>query len=284
MTAAVIQMCSQDSVGANLAAAGRLLQQAAGRGARLAVLPENFAYMGVREADKLAQAELEGAGPIQDFLRAAAQRLALWVVAGTIPLKATPQDTRVRAACVVYDAHGERVVRYDKMHLFDVEVPAMARHHGDATGAGGGERYQESAIIEPGADAAVVVATPVGRLGLSVCYDLRFPELYRRLAEAGAELLAVPSAFTRRTGEAHWEVLLRARAIENQCYVLAPNQSGTHPGGRQTWGHSLIADPWGQVLAQCESGEGVAVAEISQDRLHQLRQSFPVLTHRRIRT
>jgi nitrilase len=265
---AAVQMNSGADVAANLRGAQAALEQARAQGAVLAVLPENFAFMGAHERDKLAVAEPDGAGPIQQFLAQAARRLQLWIVAGTVPVK-TADPARVAAACLVFDAGGARVARYDKIHLFDVEVAD-------------GEQYRESASIAPGAVSATVLDAPAGRLGLSVCYDLRFPELFRALVAQGAEVLAVPSAFTERTGEAHWEPLLRARAIENQCYVVAPGQCGTHPGGRRTWGHSLIADPWGRVLAQREAGEGVIVAALPREPLLQLRRSFPVLSHRRL--
>lgn len=265
---AAVQMNSGADVAANLRAAGAALEQARAAGATLALLPENFAFMGAREGDKLAVAESDGRGPIQAFLAQAARRLGLWVVAGTVPLKTDDPD-RVAAACLAYDAGGARAARYDKVHLFDVSVP-------------GGEAYRESGSIAPGAPQAVVVDTPAGRLGLSVCYDLRFPELFRRLVAAGAEILAVPSAFTERTGEAHWEPLLRARAIENLCYVAAPGQWGAHPGGRRTWGHSLIVDPWGRVLAQHGDGTGVVAADVPLEPLRALRRNFPVLDHRRL--
>jgi nitrilase len=267
--AAAIQLNSLADRDANLAAAGRLLRQAAAGGAVLAILPENFAFMGAKERDKLALAESAGQGPIQDFLAATARQLSLWVVAGSVPLAVAGDAQRVWAACLVYDARGQLAARYDKIHLFDVEVP-------------GGERYHESNSIARGALNPVVVDTPAGRLGLSVCYDLRFPELYRALAAQGAELLCVPAAFTARTGAAHWEPLLRARAIENQCFVIAAGQHGVHAGGRATWGHSLIVDPWGEILAQQEGGEGVVPAPLSRERLQQVRTSFPALTHRRL--
>ncbi len=271
MNAAVIQMSSVPDRDANLVAAAALLREAAEAGARLAVLPENFACMGASETDKLAIAEVDGRGPIQDFLAQSAQALGLWIVGGTIPIAVPGEPGRVHAACGVWNAAGARVARYDKMHLFDVELPD-----------GRGERYRESATIAPGAPAPVVVATPLGRLGLSVCYDLRFPELYRALAAQGAEILCVPSAFTERTGAAHWELLLRARAVENLCHVLASNQCGTHAGGRRTWGHSCIVDPWGGVLARCEAEPGCVVAALDAERRAAQRRSFPVLDHRRL--
>ncbi len=266
---AAIQLSSVADRDANLASAARLLRQAAQAGAVLAALPENFSFMGAREHDKLAIAEADGQGPIQDFLAATARELKLWIVAGTVPLAVSGDPGRVWAACLVYDGQGRRVARYDKIHLFDVEVP-------------GGEQYRESNSIARGAPEAVVVDTPAGRLGLSVCYDLRFPELYRALAARGAELLCVPAAFTARTGQAHWEALLRARAIENQCYLIAPGQYGIHAGGRATWGHSLVIDPWGEILAQQAEGDGVVLAPVSAERLRQVRTSFPALTHRRM--
>jgi predicted amidohydrolase len=270
---AAIQMQSGADVAANLAAASRMLAAARAQGAQLAVLPENFALMGMRETDKLAVAEGEGGGPIQDFLADRARKLGLWIVGGTMPLR-THEANRVAAACLVYDARGQRVARYDKIHLFDVEVPA--------TGDAKAETYRESASIAPGELKPVVVETPLGKLGLSVCYDLRFPELFRALAKAGAQILSVPSAFTQRTGEAHWDVLLRARAVENQCYVVAPGQWGLHPGGRRTYGHSLIADPWGRVLGQRPESEGIVVAPVPREALEKIRRSFPVLDHRRL--
>lgn len=267
---AALQMCSTADVSANLGAAARLLAQAAEHGAQLAVLPENFAFMGAHEKDKLAHAEPAGEGPLQDFLAAQARDLRLWIVAGTLPLRAS--SDKVFAASLVFDPQGQCRARYDKMHLFDVDV----------TREGKLESYRESRSIQAGSAQAVTLETPLGRLGLSVCYDLRFPELYRAQLAAGAELLSVPSAFTEKTGAAHWELLLRARAVENQCYVIAPNQSGSHAGGRRTWGHSLIADPWGRVLACQPAGEGVALAKIDLERLRALRAQFPCLQHRRL--
>jgi len=264
---AAIQMSSSAEVSANLTRAADLLRQAAEEGAVLAALPENFAFMGAREADKLAVAEPEGRGPIQDFLQGAAQRLKLWLIGGTIPL-AVPNEPRVWAASLVYDKDGNRVGRYDKIHLFDVALPSRA------------ESYRESASIAPG-NRAAVIDTPVGRVGLTVCYDVRFPELYRNLAAAGAEVLVIPAAFTATTGRAHWETLLRARAIENLCYLAAPAQTGMHASGRETYGDTLIVDFWGRVLARRVRGSGVVVAQVDRHAQAETRARFPALAHRR---
>jgi len=263
---AALQMTSGADVGENLSVAGRLLAEASAAGATVAVLPENFSFMGLKDADKRAVAEDDGKGAAQDFLAATAQRLRLWIVGGTVPLVAG-SDGRVAAASLVYDADGARVAHYDKIHLFDVDIPGRA------------ESYRESANVAPGSSAAVV-ATPVGVLGLSVCYDVRFPELYRHLSAAGAQILAVPSAFTSATGRAHWETLLRARAIENLCYVVAPAQSGFHPSGRETYGDSMIVDYWGRVLQRVPRGRGCAVADIDLTQQAGVRESFPALGHR----
>jgi len=266
MKAAAIQMTSGPDVAANLAQAGTLLEEAAAAGARLAALPENFSFMGLKDADKRAVAEADGAGAAQDFLAATAARLRLWIVGGTVPLKAGA-DGRVAAASLVYDPAGHRVARYDKIHLFDVDIPGRP------------ESYRESAHVAPGAG-AVLVDTPLGRLGLSVCYDVRFPELYRHLSARGAQLLLVPSAFTGPTGRAHWEALLRARAIENLCYVIAPAQSGFHPSGRETYGDSMIVDFWGRILQRVPRGTGCAIAELDLQMQASVRGSFPALLHR----
>jgi deaminated glutathione amidase len=266
MKVAAIQMTSGPDVGANLEQARLLLEEAAARGVRLAALPENFSFMGLKEADKRAVAEQDGEGPVQQFLAEAARRLRLWIVGGTVPLRAGA-DGRVAAASLVYDSDGRRVARYDKIHLFDVDVPGRI------------ESYRESRHVAPGS-AAAVVDTPAGRLGLSVCYDVRFPELYRHLSAAGAQLLVVPSAFTAPTGRAHWETLLRARAIENLCYVLAPAQSGFHPNGRETYGDSMIVDYWGKILQRVPRGRGCAIAEIDLSRQAGVRETFPALAHR----
>ena len=269
MSVAVLQMVSQDQVPDNLLAARRLLEQAAGQGARLAVLPENFAAMGRRDLAQLGQAEACGEGPVLPWLTQAARDLGLWIVAGTLPLPPDDQPrARPHACSLLINADGERVARYDKLHLFDVDVA-------DQRG-----RYRESDDYVHGAR-VVVADTPVGRLGLSVCYDLRFPELYSALRHAGAELISAPAAFTAVTGAAHWHILLRARAIETQCYLLAANQGGTHPGARETFGHSMIVDPWGRIMAEQSTGEAVAVA--SRDPAGQLaiRQSMPLQQQRR---
>jgi len=266
MKAAAIQMTSGAEVGANLEQARVRLAQAAQLGAQLAVLPENFAFMGLGDADKRAIAEADGSGPIQEFLAQTASRLRMWIVGGTIPLRAGP-DGRVAAASVVYRADGSRAARYDKIHLFDVDIPAR------------NETYRESAHVAPGSRPEVI-DTPVGRLGLSVCYDVRFPELFRALSAAGAQVLAVPSAFTAPTGRAHWETLLRARAIENLCFVMAPAQSGFHPNGRETYGDSMIVDYWGRVLRRLPRGKGCVVADLDLAAQAEVRKSFPALRHR----
>ena len=259
-------MTSGPDVTANLEQARALLEEAAAREARLAALPENFSFMGLRDADKRAVAESDGSGPIQDFLSKTARRLHMTIVGGTMPLRAGA-DGRVAAASLVYDPEGTRTARYDKIHLFDVDIPGRA------------ESYRESAHVAPGS-APAVVDTPVGRLGLSVCYDVRFPELFRALSAAGAQLLTVPSAFTSPTGRAHWETLLRARAIENLCYVIAPAQSGFHADGRETYGDSMIVDHWGRILQRLPRGRGCVVADIDLERQAEVRSNFPALDHR----
>ena len=265
---AAIQMSSGDSLEANLRTAERLLLEARSRDCVLAVLPENFAYVGKRDTDKLAIAESAGTGLVQEFLARTAARHSMWIVGGSLPLK-TPETELCYGASCVFDADGRALACYRKMHLFDVDLPD--RH----------ETYRESASMDPG-DEPKTVDTAAGRLGLSICYDLRFPELYRRLVNEGAEMFSVPSAFTFATGTAHWHTLLRARAIENLAYVIAAGQYGTHPNGRTTYGHSMIVDPWGQVVAQQKSGDGVVVAEIDLSLSRRLREEFPVLRHRRL--
>ena len=273
MKVAAIQMTSGPDVTANLEQARSLLEDAAARGAGLAALPENFPFMGLRDADKRAVGEAEGSGPIQDFLASTALRLRMTIVGGTVPLHAGA-DGRVAAASLVYGPDGERIGRYDKIHLFDVDIPG-----GAGVESGGSGRYRESAHVAPGSG-AVVVETPAGKLGLSVCYDVRFPELYRSLSASGAQILSIPSAFTSPTGRAHWETLLRARAIENLCYVIAPAQSGFHPSGRETYGDSMIVDHWGRVLQRLPRGRGSVLADVDLGAQAEVRRNFPALQHR----
>jgi nitrilase len=266
MKVASIQMVSGTELHDNLATARRLLEAAAAQGAELAVLPEYFCLMGQRDTDKLAHAETPGSGPIQTLLRDAAQRLGMWVVGGTLPM-ATEQPDRVANTTLVFNPEGACVARYDKIHLFRFD--------------NGQERYDEAAVLVPG-DTPVAFDLPsrdghLWRVGLSVCYDLRFPELYRLLQ---ADLLLVPAAFTHTTGQAHWEVLLRARAIENQAFVLASAQGGQHANGRQTWGQSLVIEPWGRILSEQATGEGVVLAELDFASLTQARTRLPALQHR----
>ena len=261
---AAIQMASGPVVAANLQEAGRLIELAAGTGARIVALPEYFAIMGMKDTDKVAAREKDGSGPIQAFLSEQAKRHRIWLVGGSIPMEASVPD-KVRNSCLIYNQAGERVARYDKIHLFGFEM--------------GQERYSEERTIEPGAQVKTV-DSPYGRLGISVCYDLRFPELYRALVRPPCDLLSVPSAFTYTTGAAHWEVLLRARAIENQCYVIAAAQGGKHENGRRTFGHSLVVDPWGEIVACRDEGEGVVTAELSRDRIASVRSQLPALEHR----
>jgi predicted amidohydrolase len=265
---AAIQMASGPNVNSNLIEAGRLIAEAAASGAKLIVLPENFAFMGQNEKDKLAVAEDAGTGPMQSFLAEQATLYKIWLVGGTIPIKAD-NSGKVRAACLVFNDAGEQVARYDKIHLFDVQLTSN------------GEQYNESEAIEAGKQ-AVVIDSPFGRLGIAICYDLRFPELFRNMIDAGAEIIVLPSAFTAITGKAHWHVLVRARAIENLCYVIAPDQGGYHVSGRETYGHSIIVDPWGQVLDELATGTGVVRASSDHDYLVKVRNSFPVLEHRRM--
>jgi len=263
---AALQMTAAADVTVNLAAAGQLLADARAAGARVAVLPENFSFMGLRDADKRAIAEVDGDGPVQHFLSQQARELGLWIVGGTTPIAQEPGG-RIAAACLVYADDGRRVARYDKIHLFDVDIPGKS------------ESYRESKNTAPGSR-AVLVPTPAGLLGLSVCYDMRFPELYRQLSAAGAQWFSMPSAFTVPTGRAHWETLLRARAIENLAYVVAPAQWGRHASGRETYGDSLIVDYWGAVLGRLESGVGVVIAELDLAAQAEARRNFPALTHR----
>jgi len=266
---AAVQMNSGPDVRQNLRRVDELLDCAASRGVAMAFLPENFAIMGARDEDKLAHVEEQGNGPIQEFLAAAAQRHQVWIVAGSLPLR-SPQDGKCFGASIVYDSDGRAGPVYRKIHLFDVDLP------------GRDERYRESATMDCG-DEFVVVPSPLGQLGLSICYDLRFPELYRRLVDDGATAFSVPAAFTAATGEVHWHSLLRARAIESLAYVVAAGQYGAHASGRTTFGHSMIIDPWGRVIAEEATGDAVVDAEIDTELPGNLRADFPVLEHRRIR-
>ena len=263
---AAVQMTSAADVARNLDTARRLLQQARDGGACLAVLPENFSFMGRSETERRGVVEADGDGPVQKAMASAARELGIWIVAGTQPI-AVPGESRPANACIVYDASGRRVARYDKIHLFDIDLPD------------GRETYRESTNAFPGAQ-VVTIDTPAGRLGLTVCYDLRFPELYRRLVSEGAEIFSVPSAFTGPTGRAHWEVLLRARAIEDISFVIAAAQTGLHDNDRETYGDSLIVDYWGRVLARLPRGSGVVLAALDRERQAAARASFPALKHR----
>lgn len=265
---AAIQMTSGHDVGVNLMAAERLIREAAAAGAGLVVLPECFALMAQDAREQIALREPDGQGPLQAFLARVAAENRVWVVGGTIPLAAADPE-RVRAACLVVDDHGQRVARYDKIHLFDCAVP------------GADERYQESATFEPGS-AVVVCDSPCGRLGIGVCYDLRFPELFRRMLDAGLEVLAIPAAFTAATGQAHWEPLIRARAIENLVFVVAAAQCGLHPNGRETYGHSMVVDPWGTILGQQPRGTGCITIAVDRDFQVSVRRNFPVIDHRHL--
>ncbi|MBS1209099.1 MAG: acyltransferase [Proteobacteria bacterium] len=259
---AAVQLIAGPEVSANLAEAGRLIAEAAVQGAQLVLLPEYFALISADETAKIGIREVPGTGPIQQFLGDMARRHAIWLIGGTLPLAASAAD-HVLNTTLVFNPQGEQVARYDKIHLF-----------GFTRGA---ESYDESRTIEAGRE-IVVFDGPCGRVGLSVCYDLRFPELYRRMGEL--DLIVVPAAFTATTGRAHWEVLLRARAIENQCYVLACGQGGTHPSGRQTWGHSMLIDPWGEIVASLAMGSGVLCGELDPARIASVRESLPALKHR----
>jgi nitrilase len=268
MRVAAIQLNSGADVRRNLARVDQLLGDAAADGCSLAVLPENFALMPVRSRDKAAHAEKPGDGPVQDFLADASRRHGLWIVAGSMPM-VSPEAERVYGACPVYDANGEQRACYRKIHLFDVKLPDRD------------ESYQESYSMYPGDD-PVAVDTPVGIIGLTICYDLRFPELFRRLVDVGAAVFTVPAAFTQATGEAHWHTLLRARAIENLAYVIAPGQFGQHPDERSTYGHSLIVDPWGRVLAEAPDEECFIAADVDAETQEKLRGEFPALANRRL--
>jgi nitrilase len=261
---AAIQMVSGPRVADNLAAAGRLVAEAVAQGAELVVLPEYFPIIGAADADRLQARERFGAGQVQSWLAESARTHGIWLVAGSIPLAATAAD-KMRNASLVFDPFGACVARYDKVHLFGF--------------AQGDESYDEASFIEPGTQ-PVAVDTPFGRIALSICYDLRFPELYRSLGPV--DLILVPAAFTETTGRAHWEVLLRARAIENQCYVLAAGQGGRHENGRLTHGNSMIIDPWGEILDRKVKGPGIAIADLDHERIADIRGRLPALAHRKL--
>lgn len=261
---AAVQMVSTPLVDENLDTARRLIADAARQGAKLVLLPEYWAVMGMQESDKVAFAEPLDDGPIQRFMSDMAREQGVWLIGGTLPLVA-PEPSKVMNTTLVYDPAGERVARYDKIHLF-----SFTR---------GDESYDEARTIVHGAQVAHA-ETPFGKVGLSVCYDLRFPELYRALGDC--TLIVVPAAFTYTTGKAHWEILLRARAIENQCYVLASGQGGKHPNGRRTWGHSMLIDPWGEIKTVLPEGEGVVISELEAEQLQRVRESLPALRHRKL--
>ena len=262
MRVAAVQTVSGGDVAANLAQAAGLVAAAAAEGAQLIVLPEYFGILGARATDKLAAKEVDGAGPQQDFLARMAREHDVFVVGGSVPI-ASDESDRVKSACLVYGPDGARIARYDKVHLFRF--------------AKGAEDYDELRTIVPGDD-VVAFDAPCGRVGLSICYDVRFPELYRALGDCA--LLLVPAAFTATTGAAHWELLLRTRAVENQCYVLAAAQGGLHPNGRRTWGHSMLVDPWGAIVAEKDEGPGIVVGDVDPARIAEVRSQLPALTHR----
>lgn len=264
---AAIQMTSDSDVKKNLENAGKLIAEAADKGAQLVVLPEMFAVMGIDQLDKVKIREPLGQGPIQDFLSQQAAKYNVWLVGGTIPIAAEKSLEKVNASCLLYDDQGKLVAHYDKIHLFDVSLSATR------------ESYHESKTTMPG-DKVVVVPTPFGKLGLAVCYDIRFPELFRTMHDHGVEIIILPAAFTHTTGSAHWDILVRARAIENQVYMIAAAQTGMHENGRRTFGHSMIVDPWGVVKATLDEELGVVMAEVDLAYLQKMRGEFPVLMHR----
>ncbi len=274
MKVAAIQMVSTPRVDENLQQALSLVRQAAEAGAELIGLPEYFCLMGLRDADKLAIAEELGHGPLQEALSAAAREHQVWLMGGTLPIKVPGQADRVFNTTLVYNPNGERVARYDKIHLFRFDD--------------GQRRYDEAATLRAGTQPVAFAATSrsgqTWRTGLSVCYDLRFPELYRALMQPASggpcEILTAPAAFTYPTGQAHWELLLRTRAVENQCFMIAPAQGGTHENGRRTWGHAMVINPWGEVLAVQDEGPGVVLADLDRARLDEVRTQLPALTHR----
>jgi len=265
---AAIQMASGSNVSSNLIEVKRLIQVCADAGADIVCLPENFAIMGMTEQDKILIRETYGSGQIQDFLSQQAIDFKVWIVAGTVPIL-TEDENLVRATCLVYKSDGSVIARYDKIHLFDVDVPES------------NDTYRESETIEAGSDVCVI-DSPFGRLGIAICYDLRFPELFRKMNEQNAEIFLIPSAFTAVTGKAHWEPLLKSRAIENLCYVVASAQGGYHVNGRETHGHSMIIDPWGTILDELSNGSGFVISDVDLNKIQNIRKIFPVLQHRKL--
>jgi deaminated glutathione amidase len=265
---AAIQMASGPNVQANLDQAERLITEAVAQSAKLIVLPENFSFMGKTDQERMRYAETDGDGLVQSFLSEQAKKHAVWLVGGTIPIK-TDDETKLYACCMLFDDKGVRVASYNKIHLFDVHIEESD------------ESYNESETTISG-DETVVVDTPFGKLGLAICYDLRFPEMFRTMVNQGMEICAIPSSFTALTGKAHWDILVRARAIENLCYVIAAGQGGYHVSGRETHGNSVIVNPWGTVLNHMGKGAGVVVAKLDKPFLETTREHFPVLQHRRL--
>jgi len=265
---AAIQMSSGPNIQANLDEAAKLIEQAASQGAELIVLPENFSQMPMDDNERVSNAEKIGDGRVQTFLSVQSEKHGAWIVGGTIPIS-SDEEGKAYSSSLLYNNLGEQVDRYDKIHMFDVLIEEN------------NETYNESATTVAG-DKAVVVDTPFGKLGLSVCYDLRFPELYRTMVDKGMEICAIPSAFTAFTGQSHWEPLIRARAIENQCYVIASAQGGYHVNNRQTYGHSMIVNPWGNILGSVGTGPGVVITELDRSVLDTTRSKFQVLNHRKL--
>jgi len=266
---AAIQMVSTDAISKNLELAERLIEEAVSKKAKLITLPENFPLIGKRDEDRLAITESHNDGPLQLFLSEQSKRYKVWLLGGTIPLKSNNPE-KVFATSLLFNPSGDCIARYDKIHLFDVMLDGRDE-----------ESYRESKTFESGND-VVVVKTEIGNIGLSVCYDLRFPEMYRKMHQKNVQIITAPSAFTATTGKAHWETLLRTRAIENLCYLIASNQGGIHVNGRETWGHSMIVDPWGEILAEVKEEIGVAIAKIEINKQTNLRKRFPTLTHRKL--
>jgi len=266
---AAIQMASGSNVSSNLIEVRRLIRESSEAGAEIVVLPENFAIMGMTEQDKVLIRESYGSGIIQDFIAKQAVDFNIWIVAGTIPIK-TEDEGLIRASCLVYNAAGTIVARYDKIHLFDVNVPDS------------NDTYRESETIEAGTETCVF-DSPFGRIGIAICYDLRFPELFRNMSLDNLDIIVVPAAFTAITGKAHWQPLLKSRAIENLCYVVASAQGGYHVNGRETHGHSMIIDPWGTILDELSNGSGFVVTDVDLNKIHNIRKTFPVLQHRKLK-